>query len=89
MTELVCNLNRQKDFIIENSNILNREIKIVILSIVMMEIGPSVIMNTNGSKGLNINLDSIGNINPEILNHIYNIVKIRINTLNQPAKKLN
>ena len=82
------NLNRQKTFIIENSNILNREIKIAILSIIMMEIGPSVIMDSVRSKGLNINLDAIGEINPDILNHIYNIVKTRIDTLNQPAKHI-
>ena len=83
------NLNRQKTFIIENSNILNREIKIAILSIIMMEIGSSVIMDSvksKESKGLNINLDAIAEINPDILNHIYNIVKTRIDTLNQPAK---
>ena len=88
----IRNLNKQKIFIIENSNILNKEIKIAILSIIMMEIGPSVIMeNTKSSettKGININLDSIGDINPEILNHIYNIVKTRIDTLNQPAKRI-
>ena len=92
----IPNLNRQKTFIIENSNILNREIKIAILSIIMMEIGPSVIMDsvTTGvskskdSKGININLDAIGELNPDILNHIYNIVKTRIDTLNQPAKNV-
>ena len=83
------NLNSQKTFIIENSNILNREIKIAILSIIMMEIGPSVIMDSvksKESKGININLDAIGELNPDILIHIYNIVKTRIDTLNQPAK---
>ena len=87
--KIFTNSNRQKTFIIENSNILNKEIKIAILSIIMMEIGPSVIMDSiqKESKGLNINLDAIGEINPDILNHIYNIVKTRIDTLNQPAKK--
>ena len=92
MSEIIRNLNKQKQFIIENSNILNREIKIAILSIIMMENGPSVIMENTKSgentKGININLDSIGEINPEILNHIFNIVKTRIDTLNQPAKRI-
>jgi hypothetical protein len=81
-------LERKKRFIVENANILNRDSKITILSLIMMEIGPSVIMETN-KKELNINLDLLEDKNLEVLNHIYNIVKKRLDTLNQPAKNIN
>lgn len=77
---------RKKKFIVENANILNKEIKVVILSIVMMEVGPSVIMETNTKKEVDINLDVLETKNIEVLNHIYNIVSKRLNILNQPAK---
>ena len=50
-------IGQQKSFIIENATILNKETKIAILSIVMMEIGPSVIMEAGGSKEVDIDLD--------------------------------
>jgi hypothetical protein len=79
-------VTRKKKFIVENSNILNRDIKITILSLVMMEVGPSVIMETNTKKEVDINLDILESKNVEVLNHIYNIVKKRLDILNQPAK---
>ena len=84
METVLPSTNRQKAFIVENSSILNRETKLAILSIVMMEIGPSVIMETGGNE-ININLDAIAAINSEVLAHIYNIVRARLETLNQPA----
>ena len=39
-------IGQQKSFIIENASILNRETKLAILSIVMMEIGSSVVKET-------------------------------------------
>lgn len=77
---------RKKKFIAENSNILNKDIKIIILSLVMMEVGKSVIMETNTKKGVDINLDQLEIKNIEVLNHIYNIVSKRLDLLNQPAK---
>lgn len=77
---------RKKKFIVENSSILNREIKLTILSLVMMEVGLSVIMETNTKKEVDINLDILEMKNIEVLNHIYNIVKKRLDILNQPAK---
>ena len=84
MNSNLPNLNKQKKFIIENSHILNKEIKMSILSIVMMEIGDTVIYPSMGIKGLNINLDDIENINPDIITHIFNIVKNRLETLSRP-----
>lgn len=81
--------NRKKRFIVENSSILNRDIKLTILSLVMMEVGTSVIMETNTKKEVDINLDILENKNIEVLNHIYNIVKKRLDILNQPAKNYN
>lgn len=77
---------RKKKFIVENANILNREIKLIILSLVMMELDNSVIMETNTKKEVDINLDVLEKKNIEVLNHIYNIVKKRRDILNQPAK---
>jgi len=85
MNSNLPNKNKQKAFIIENAHILNKDIKMSILSIVMMEIGSSVISSSIGIKGLNINLDSIEKINPEIITHIYNIVKNRLDTLSKPV----
>jgi hypothetical protein len=84
MNSNLPNLNKQKKFIIENSHILNKEIKMSILSIVMMEIGDTVIYPSMGIKGLNINLDDIEIINPDIITHIFNIVKNRLDTLSRP-----
>ena len=84
----VENLKKQKKFIIENSNILNRDIKITIFSIVMMEtdINKDIISENIGNQGININLDEIELIKPEIITHIYNIVKNRLNILSKPLK---
>lgn len=78
-------VERKKTFIVENTGILNRDTKLTILSIIMMEIGQSVIMETN-KKEININLDLLETKNIEVLNHIYNIVKKRLDILNQPVK---
>lgn len=88
MDQKKCDISneRKKKFIVENSNILNKDIKITILSLVMMEVGSSVIMETNIKKEVDINLDVLENKNIEVLNHIYNIVKKRLDILNQPAK---
>ena len=53
-----------------------------------MEVGQSVIMTmeTSNKKEIDINLDLLEIKNTEVLNHIYNIVKKRLDILNQPAK---
>lgn len=79
-------INQKKKFIVENAKLLNKDIKTTILSLVMMEVGMSVIMETNNKKEVDINLDQLEMKNIEVLNHIYNIVKKRRDILNQPAK---
>jgi hypothetical protein len=78
-------ISQQKMFIIDNAGILNHETKIAILSIVMMEIGPGVIMETGGSKEVDIDLDAVMAVNEEVVRHIYNIVLTRREALSQPA----
>jgi hypothetical protein len=78
-------VGQQKSFIIENATILNRETKLAILSIVMMEIGPSVIMEAGGSREVDIDLDAVAASNEEVLAHIYNIVQTRRSALSRPA----
>jgi len=79
-------IGRQKSFIVEHAGILNRETKLAILSIVMMEIGPTVVMETGGSREVDIDLDATASANEEVLGHIYNIVRARLETLSQPAR---
>ena len=84
------NLNNQKKFIIENAYILNKEIKINILSIIMEteDIQNSIISENVGMHGVNINLDIIESINPALITHIYNIIKNRLDFLSKPLKYL-
>jgi len=78
--------SRQKSFIVENSGILNLAAKRSILSIVMMEIGPSVVLESGGAQETNIDLDAVGDTNEEVLAHIYNIAWARLQAMNQPAR---
>lgn len=84
-TDIPC-ISKQKKVIIESAGILNKETKLAILNLVMMDIGTEAIMNSGGSNTVDINLDTIENINKEIIWHIYNIVKARIATLSVPVK---
>jgi hypothetical protein len=85
MNQLISN-ERKKRFIIDNSNILNKDCKLNIINIVMMEVGTSVIMETNNKKDLDIDLDLLESKNSNTLTHIYNIVKNRLELLNVPIK---
>lgn len=96
-------LAQQKSFIVDNVAVLNRETKISILSIVMMEIGTSApgeagpgeaapahsrpVMYESGGREVDVDLDAVGAINPEVLTHIYNIVHARREQLSQPARQ--
>jgi hypothetical protein len=90
MSSNMPNLNNQKKFIIENAYILNKEIKINILSIIMEteDIQNSIISENVGMHGVNINLDIIESINPALITHIYNIIKNRLDFLSKPLKYL-
>jgi hypothetical protein len=85
-TSAMPSLGRQKSFITENAAILNRETKLAILSIVMMEIGPSVAMEPTGVKEVDINLDAVAEADEDVLGHIFNIVRSRLESLNQPVR---
>jgi hypothetical protein len=79
-------IGAQKTFIVENAGILNQEIKLAILSIVMMEIGASVVTEAGGAtKEVNIDLDRVAEINEDVIRHIYNVVAARRESLSQPA----
>jgi hypothetical protein len=79
-------ISRQKSYIEENARVLNRETKLAILSVVMMEIGDSVVMETGGTREVDIDLDAVARENEEVLGHIYNIVRTRLDSLNQPLR---
>jgi hypothetical protein len=84
-------------FIVDNAAVLNRETKVAILSIVMMEIGPTVVdgagralrsvVYETGSREVDIDLDAVCEVNQEVLTHIYNIVHARREVLSQPARQ--
>ena len=87
-------INLQKSFIINNASILNKGIQQTILSLVMMEIGPTimidgetcaVVSDTGLPAEANIDLDLVDTISPDDLAHIYNIVLARRKILNEPA----
>jgi hypothetical protein len=84
-TPSVC---QQKAYIVENAGILNKETKLAILNIVMMEIGKSVILDSGPAKEVDIDLDMVEHDNEEVLSHIYNIVCARRDALNQPVGAL-
>jgi hypothetical protein len=79
-------LGRQKTFIVENAGILNVETKLAILRIVMMEIGPSVVTDMVSSKEVDIDLDAVSEENEDVITHVYNIVRARLESLSQPAR---
>lgn len=78
-------LSKQKTFIAENAGILNRETKIAILRIVMQEVEGKAVMENSGTKEVDIDLDACAESNEDVIHHIYNMVKARLDSLNQPA----
>ena len=79
-------LKRQKEFIIENSNILNIESKNAILSILLMEVESDVIMESKNKQNIDIDLDKVEQKNKSTITHIYNIVLSRVENLKNPAR---
>ena|SRR5271166_543783 len=82
----VPSMGRQKSFIIDNATILNLETKKAILSVVMMEIGPTVVTESGTAKEVNIDLDAVASENEAVLLNIYNMVRARLEVLNLPAR---
>lgn len=87
-------IQRQKTFIVEHSSMLNKETKIAILSIVMMEVGEAAVMQKQRAKGveadeIDIDLDICSDAEhgkgADVIAQIYNIVRARIESLNKPA----
>jgi hypothetical protein len=76
---------QQKSFIVENAGILNRETRLAILAIVMMEVGPGVVKEVGSAREVDIDLDAVAAANVEVLAHVYNIVLTRREALSQPA----
>lgn len=79
---------RQKTFVVENAEILDNETQLTILRLVMMEVGrgsgAGPVVLEHGATGLvSINLDNIPN--PDVIRHIYNIVRVRRAALDEPA----
>ncbi|MFA6165761.1 MAG: hypothetical protein WC700_04035 [Gemmatimonadaceae bacterium] len=88
-TTMTPSIEAQKLFIIDNATLLDTKTKKAILSLVMMEIGPGVFLNTlTEQKEVNINLDLVAEANSEVLTGIYNIVHARRELLNQPARTI-
>jgi hypothetical protein len=74
-------VQRQREFITENANILNPKARLDILNLAMLD-DPKVVMEMSGTKELSINLD---HCKDETIWHIYNIVKNRLDLLSKPA----
>ena len=91
---------RQKTFITDNMGVLDPNSIKTILRIVMMEVGPMkmeirdgvevptgrrVVYESPRKKGVSILLDNIDN--PEVIQHIYNIIANRRAMLDKPASR--
>lgn len=89
-------IDRQKTYVVENGQILDLDTKKAILRLVMMEIGKTavvedsagavsrpVVLEKQSTGEVSIHLDHIDN--PEVILHIYNIVKNRRAQLDEPA----
>ena len=85
-TEPLPSLAQQKTYIIENSRLLERGIKINILSLVQTwvydEDSPPQTTIVNCRDGVNINLDKIPQ---DLVTNIFNIVKSQVASLNVPV----
>ena len=79
--------SRQIAFIVENASLLDMHTKKMILGVVMMEVGSSAVLELKTAREVDIDLDAIVRSNPEVITHIYNIVKTRREAMNQPARE--
>lgn len=76
-----------KKYIIDNKGLLNRETMLSIQRIVMMEVSDESVISESGvNKEINIDLDKVGTINPDVIIHIYNIVHARREALDNPGE---
>lgn len=77
-------LAKQKSFITDNAGNLNRETKIAILRIVTMEVGDAAVAESSNGRDVDVNLDRCAELNEDVVRHIYNMVRSRLDVLNQP-----
>lgn len=84
-------LDAKKTFIVENAGLLNAEVQRSILRLVIMEVGTviqeagtNVVFEAGGARGVDVNLDAVAAANPDVLTHIYNIVRTRREVLCTP-----
>lgn len=77
-------IQRQKSYVMENAQFLDRKTNLTILNIVMMEC-PEDAREGGPLKEVNVDLDHIGDTNPDVLGQIYNLVRARIDAINRPA----
>lgn len=76
-------LDGQCSYIIDNSYLLDKTAKLNILRIIMLDTDSSTsIMEKAGTKEISINLDKC---KQEVIQHIFNIVKSRVDILNMPV----
>jgi hypothetical protein len=75
--------SKMKAFIIENSQHLDRNIKIQIMKLIAVRIGADTITDT-GKEYVSINLNRCEQLDPGLIKSIYDIVFSYINILNTP-----
>ena len=82
-------ISKQKTFICENVNFLDRGAKIEVMSRIILDMGDSYIKEkTIGeTPEVDINLDIIAEKNPELLLQIYNIIYSYWQALKTPFKQ--
>jgi hypothetical protein len=77
-------LDAKKTFIVENASLLNAEVQRSILRLVIMEVGTDDVFEAGGARGVDVDLDAVAAANPDVLTHIYNIVRTRREVLCTP-----
>lgn len=82
--EIQKNDARMKKYIIENSKYLSMDVKKAILGVVMMEVGTEAVKRS-GLRDTEIDLDKCSAKNGDIIRHIHNMVRARLDTLSKNA----
>jgi hypothetical protein len=77
-------LDAKKTFIVENAGLLNAEVQRAILRLVIQEVGSDVVFEAGGARAVDVDLDAVAAANPDVLTHIFNIVRTRREVLCTP-----
>jgi hypothetical protein len=75
-------LSKQKTFIVEHANILNKPNKLAILRLVILEADSAGVRED--ANGVAIVLEDCERENPDVITMIYNLMQSRLNHLNTP-----